>query len=200
DFALLGTNDVTPHWFDAAQSWLRPTAEGWLALGRETAVHPLWQSLLAEWEVVAQTDAYTLYRLPAVAETAVPLAEFSSDEGKIALLEGEVGAETAVAPGAAFTLATRWRQESAPQPVKLFVHVVDEAGQIVAQWDGLGVIWQGWREGDTLWQAHTLTLPAATTPGVYQVWVGVYHPTSGVRWQTAVSDRFLLGSITVTDK
>ncbi|MEZ4641262.1 MAG: hypothetical protein R3E31_00720 [Chloroflexota bacterium] len=37
-------------------------------------------------------------------------------------------------------------------------------------------------------------------PGVYQVWVGLYHPTSGVRWQTAVSDRFLLGSITVTDK
>ncbi|MEZ4641261.1 MAG: hypothetical protein R3E31_00715 [Chloroflexota bacterium] len=81
-------------------------------MGRETPIHPLWQSLLAEWQVVAQTDAYTLYRLPAVAETAVPLAEFSSDEGKIALLEGVVAAETAVAPGAAFTLATRWRRRA----------------------------------------------------------------------------------------
>lgn len=199
DFALLGTNNVTPHWFDAAQSWLMPAAaQGWLALGRGTAVHPTWQPLLAEWDMAAQTATYTLYRLPALAQTAAPLAQFTNENNRITLLDGAV--EATAAPGGALTLTTRWLQQGAPQPVKIFIHVMNGDEQIVAQWDGLDAAWAGWRSGDTLWQAHTLILPADTPPGVYAVWAGLYHPDSDVRWQTAVADRFLLGSITVADQ
>ena len=64
DFARFDTNAVTPHWFDAGQSWLFPAeVSHWLVLGRDTAVAPQWQSVLTDgYELIAEQDNYRMYR------------------------------------------------------------------------------------------------------------------------------------------
>ena len=88
-------------------------------------------------------------------------------------------------------LTTRWRNDSGPMNLKIFVHLLDGSGQIVAQWDGLGVAWEGWRAGDTLWQQHTIELPATLPSGQYQLRAGLYQPQTGSRWLTAAGADFI---------
>jgi len=58
--------------------------------------------------------------------------------------------------------------------LKLFVQVLDEAGGVRAQYDGLDIPTIGWQAGDLLAQLHTLSLPADLSPGRYWVQIGAY--------------------------
>jgi hypothetical protein len=78
------------------------------------------------------------------------------------------------------TLTLHW-QASAPlsQDYTSYVHLIDPAGQTLAQSDHLpggdfypSSLWQG---GETLRDQHQLAIPATAQPGVYQVQVGLYH-------------------------
>ncbi|HEX6386621.1 MAG TPA: phospholipid carrier-dependent glycosyltransferase, partial [Anaerolineae bacterium] len=199
DFSRLQTNQITLRWFDAAQSWLLPYGDNrWLALGQATSLHPAWASLLrSDYEPVAQSELYSLYRQVAPAESAMEtaLARFAAGEGQVTLLDVSALPEIA-APGQTITLITRWRQEATPQPLKIFVHGLDAGGQLVTQWDGLGAAWAGWRQGDVLLQAHSLLVPVGTH---LAIWTGVYDPASGQRWQTAGGDRLYLGQIEIAN-
>jgi len=206
DFDLLSTNSVTPHWFDAGQSLLFPRAgDGWLALGQNSTVHSRVAGEIAGWDKVRDTDEYTLYRIPDFINLdPIRLITFSSEDGSIHLVQSGWDART-WRPGEMFSLETHWLKEAPPVPVKLFVHVVDDAGRIVAQWDGLGAAWEGWRAQDVLIQFHELQFPDTMPDGTYQIWAGVYDPGSGQRWSVdnapeALVDednRFLLGTVTV---
>jgi hypothetical protein len=70
------------------------------------------------------------------------------------------------------------------QPLKIFVHALDADGRLLAQWDGLGANWQGWRTGDTLVQVHTLPWPDDALPEPVLITTGLYNPQSGERWLT----------------
>ncbi|MCA9933843.1 MAG: glycosyltransferase family 39 protein [Anaerolineales bacterium] len=193
DYALLGTNDVSMHWFDPAQSLLLPAGEStWLALAGETAV-PIPN---LPTPVLTATN-YVLYHMPPLPETAVAQAAFTHNEGQVLLLDVEGVPETAVATNT-LQLTTHWLKNAPPQPIKIFIHLTDAAGSIVAQWDGLGAPWQGWRAEDHLWQTHTLALPADMAPGSYQLWIGLYDPDTGTRWQLAsAADRYLLDTLEI---
>jgi hypothetical protein len=202
DYARLGSNDVTPHWFDPAQSLLIPPGENrWLALRRDATVAVNWAPLLDSWAAEVVTDGYTLYRLPAEdAATGAPEERLNNGTGEVALTSatwqpGKVTAADDV------TLETAWRKEAPPQPVKIFIHLTNAEGQIVSQWDGLGVAWEGWRAGDGLRHVHHLAVAEETQPGTYGFWAGLYHPESGRRWQTAGGDdRIYLGEVEVVDE
>ena len=56
--------------------------------------------------------------------------------------------------------------------------------QIVAQWDGFGAAWEGWRQGDTLLQIHELSLPEEALQTPLKLVIGLYNPLTGERWQT----------------
>lgn len=210
DFALLRSNDVRPHWFDAGHSWLLPAGDDgpgapsgpdrWLAVGLDAPLHPHWAPLLAaHYEQTGASEGYLLYRqtsappLPAAAA-----ARFNRQESELSLLAWSDIPAT-LAPGDELWLELAWRQDGPPTPLASFVHVVDSGGAIVAQWDGLGAHWRGWRPGDVLRQLVPLPLPTGLAGGSYTVWTGLYDPANGERWQTGAADRLRLGQFQVMD-
>jgi 4-amino-4-deoxy-L-arabinose transferase-like glycosyltransferase len=112
-------------------------------------------------------------------------------------------AEEPPAAGEPLALLTYWQvvQEGA-RPLKLFVHVLDGAGQLVAQDDGLDVRVPGLRAGDSFAQLHTITLPPELPPGRYALQIGVYDAQSLERLTVPVTpdlvvDRVLLRAFTL---
>jgi hypothetical protein len=78
--------------------------------------------------------------------------------------------------------------------------MTDVEEKIVAQWDGLGAAWEGWREGDLLVQAHEIPVPQNISEGSYQLWTGLYDPETGTRWQLeSGDDRLLLGELQIRE-
>lgn len=95
-----------------------------------------------------------------------------------------------------------WQVQQPPQgEVKIFVHLLDEAGQIISQHDGLDVAWQWLQPGDVFAQLHTIPLPADLAAGSYALQLGLYHTADGARLPLAVAntttDRVLLQTIEV---
>jgi hypothetical protein len=68
---------------------------------------------------------------------------------------------------------------------QVFVHLLDAAGDIVAQHDGAPAMgdWPttAWPPGSLVTDLHTLKLRADATSGPYRLAVGVYEPVSGRR-------------------
>lgn len=90
------------------------------------------------------------------------------------------------APGDAVPITLFWQsQVNLDRNLVVLVHLTDEAGNIVAQADGVPVnglrLTLSWRAGEVLVDEHTLQLPAELAPGAYQLWVGFYDPDSGAR-------------------
>lgn len=196
-FAHLGTNDVILHWFDPGQAIVLPSGSrpSWLVLDGSD-VHPLLEPFLnfdaANPTVVG--DGYRLYPVqPDVPNETNGEETFSFHEGSAAF----TGKAELLRDGTTLTALTAWHQQGQPQPVKVFIHVLDEFGQIVAQWDGLGAAWEGWREGDTLMQVSELSLKDVA-PGNYHVVAGLYDPESMERWRsTSGEDALELGMVLV---
>lgn len=72
-----------------------------------------------------------------------------------------------------------------PGNVTAFLHVYDEAGQLVAQKDGVPLAglfppW-AWQPGDRVRDVRLVTLPEDLAPGMYTVSVGWYNADSGER-------------------
>lgn len=195
DFARLGTNQVTPRWFEAGQAVVLPAGDAplWLLLPAEGDVADALRPFLEYGpEPVAVGDGYRLFR----ATARPPAAErtLSLDGHKIAFGDDSWARQD----GRAIDTLTIWRQEGAPRSIQLYVHVLDRSGQLVAQWDGLSAAWEGWRLGDTLAQLATVTLPESAPPGAYRVVAGLYDPLTNQRWRFADGqDGVELGQFTV---
>jgi hypothetical protein len=84
----------------------------------------------------------------------------------------------------ALELAWLARQEMADS-YKVFVHVIDDTGQLWAQADRRPVHYLSntnrWWPGQLVLDAYRLPLPAEMPPGRYQVRVGLYNERDGVR-------------------
>jgi hypothetical protein len=67
----------------------------------------------------------------------------------------------------------------------VFIHLVNEAGQIVSQVDAIPVggarPTTGWRAGEVVADAHSLPIPTDLPPGRYALNVGLYNPDDGAR-------------------
>ncbi len=90
-----------------------------------------------------------------------------------------------------------WRAETPiPTSYHAFVHLVDEAGNILAQSDGVPAGWTrpttGWLPGEYIVDVHTLTLPAELPPGQLTFRVGLYDPVTGSRLRTDGADAALI--------
>ena len=181
DFALLQTNDVRLRWFDGAQAVVVPDggAPVWLVLAGDEALHPALRPFLSnEGAAVAVGDGYRLYRAEAWSPPAGRPMQLDGHAVAFGGGEAEIGEQTV-------DVVTLWRQGGAPRPAKVYIHLRDESDQIVAQWDGLGAAWEGWREGDTLVQTASVPLPGDLPPGVYHIVAGLYDATTNQRWRFA---------------
>ncbi len=87
---------------------------------------------------------------------------------------------------AAVELTLYWQAKSEPETGWfVFVHLVDAAGEIVAQRDfvpaeGLRPT-TGWRANEVIDDRHQLPLPADLPPGIYTIRVGLFEPDSFAR-------------------
>lgn len=127
-------------------------------------------------QLLAQSD-WLLAELP---ETAVPAGHRFADDVTL------VG--YAVAPGEGETLlVTLYWQAARPLPenATVFVHLLDESGNLIAQHDAAPV--QNsypltiWPTGVLIADSHPLTAPAEQA-AAFQIAVGLYNPTSLARW------------------
>ncbi|MCS6801475.1 MAG: glycosyltransferase family 39 protein [Chloroflexota bacterium] len=133
------------------------------------------------------------------ADLAIPLA---APFGDLAVLRGWEADRLTAPAGQAFTIRLVWQARRASHtPLKVFLHLVDQTGRVVAQRDaepGDGR-WPttGWLPDQVVIDRALVTLPTTLPPGEYGIVVGLYDPVSGERLPTSGGDSLRLGTITV---
>jgi hypothetical protein len=93
------------------------------------------------------------------------------------------------------------------QSYKVFVHVLDSAGRLVAQDDSLPVLWtygtDRWEVDELVIDFHSMVLPSATQPGAHAIQVGMYEEATMNRLAVLspagvpVADQVLLAEFTI---
>lgn len=104
----------------------------------------------------------------------------------VAELVGYALDDTALRPGQTLRLTLVWRSlGEVDTSYKVFVHVTDEAGNIVAQHDSapaLGTLpTDVWVSGEYIEDVHPISIPANLGAGTYTIRVGLYNPATGQR-------------------
>jgi hypothetical protein len=98
------------------------------------------------------------------------------------LLNGYDLSSTTIHPGETLSVTLHWQAIQPPSTsLHVFVHLLDEEGQLIAQHDGpprLGLYptW-AWTSQETIVDVHPVQIPAAVE-GVIRVSVGLYSPAS----------------------
>jgi hypothetical protein len=170
---------------------------------------------LLVWGAVAEVDSqssFTSYRLSddtavryalehldatVTLPDGVPATLPVSFDGRLVLL-GYEWAGRSPAPGGSLTVLTYWRVETPPPAsLKIFVHLLGQPGEPVAQGDGLGSPPHGWEAGDLIVQKHVLSFPNDLVPGLYELHLGVYNAPAGPRLPVAGADQLLLPPVEV---
>ena len=164
--------------------------------------------------VVGQEPALELGRVRIVGERSFALPEMST---RIDARLGEgielLGADlppAEVRPGEALPLRLYWRADAPQEDFKVFVHLVGQDEQIIAQEDARPAGWQRptttWTVGEIIADEYALAVPDETPPGAYRLYVGMYHATSfqrlpirtpGMLGDSVADDRLLLQQVTV---
>jgi 4-amino-4-deoxy-L-arabinose transferase-like glycosyltransferase len=102
-------------------------------------------------------------------------------------------------------ILTAWRvlSESNPGSTAIFIHLLDEHDQIVAQDDRLGVPRHTWQPGADFVQVQRLNIENVP-PGKYRLALGLYDRADNGRWAAtdrsgqALGDRIIVGEIEMT--
>ena len=196
----------TAGWLIAAASGLIALVGAWRIRHTEPVAHaapakPSPVSLRADWPVIAVSGGLT-----ALALLLQPLGLFhySSQDGRldlpavdhyvnfgdqIALLGYNTVTETA-APGDTLELTLYWQAlRELEIDYQVFVHVLDSAGELVAQSDKLNpgdFPTRRWPLDKYVPDAHSLALPADLPPGDYTVATGLWVQSEG--WRLPVFD------------
>jgi hypothetical protein len=127
--------------------------------------------------------------------------------GRIDLLGYDVEPVVRLGESVEVTLYWQARQEMEIS-YKVFVHLYDTEGNIVAQQDrvpGLGARpTTAWEVGEVLGDRYTLSVSSQSAPGTYRVAVGLCDPNTGQRLRVHApdgerlsQDRILLGTVEV---
>jgi hypothetical protein len=219
-----GSNDLRLRWFDPQTSFVLPEQPGWVVsvsrnqvfpgTGRQGKCEKKPGFSLAPPDPKAHAaylNAISNLNAPVWRSAAlVPSSDESLEPLALPLSLGEqlefLGYELespATDPGRV-SIETFWRVTARPDGSRaIFVHLLAPDGQVVAQWDGLDIAVEGWREGDTLMQGASFELPGDLAPGQYWLQTGVYNPATGERLavlgETVTEDRILLCDVTQSE-
>jgi hypothetical protein len=106
--------------------------------------------------------------------------------GDVGTLIGVDIEKTQLKLGEPFTLTLYWKAATtAPIDYKVFTHLLDANGQVIAQNDSPPVNGDrpttGWLKGEYLRDPHTLTFIRSDYTGAATLEVGLYDPESGAR-------------------
>ena len=128
------------------------------------------------------TPSFAVYALPESPPVAAWPARMDFGAPPVIRWEGfSPGDPLQSAPGGNLELFTSWEAlDSLPADLAIFVHLIDSAGAIVAQHDGLDAAAETISPGDRILQRHVLSLPVQLA-GDYQLVMGLYRRDSGER-------------------
>lgn len=217
DFQLPTKHDVK--WVDRAYSIVWPERSGVLI---SPAYSPIDPTLRDRWlpapSFVSRFEdgspAFEVFEL-AAAPTVEPAAITVGDgqrqntpidfNSTLTLLGYEATSTAKPCEWAQFWMYWRVKQDLNGQqlPLSIFVHLLDQTGELKVGRDLLGFPSAGWRAGDGWVQQNDLQLPCTIEPGTYQLEIGVYSQADGSRWQvidaagTNRGDRVLLSTVEV---
>ncbi len=97
-----------------------------------------------------------------------------------------------IQPGEEWAMVTYWRVVTDDgTPLKIFVQVLDDSGNVRCQYDGLDVPTIGWHTGDLLVQHHPVPIAGDIEPGRYWVQLGVYDSRTMARLPITVNDEMV---------
>ena len=127
--------------------------------------------------------------------------EMGGSGSRVRLLGYEL-AEGHAAPGDELQLTLYWQAlDPLESDYTVFVHLLDEAGQIRGQGDGPPVggfqPTAFWDPGEVIIDGHSVTIDTDAVPGTYRLAVGLYLPSSGQRLEGSDGDHVLLGEVQV---
>jgi hypothetical protein len=105
---------------------------------------------------------------------------------------------TDVHPGGHPELTLYWTaRERQAHPAKVFVHLFDSSGKLVAQHDAVPANWgyptTDWQPGEVVRDRVRLALPGDIAPGTYHIFVGMYDEATGERLPLSVQGQRLSG-------
>ena len=121
------------------------------------------------------------------------------------LLQGYDLAPMQTVSGSDVQLVLYWQVSQQPAlDYQVFIHLRDEGGDTVV-WADSSPAWygprpvSGWQPGETIQDAHTISLPADLSPGRYRVVIGLYDWRTGERLPLAsdIGDEITLGTLDV---
>ena len=125
--------------------------------------------------------------VPPLSEPSDPPAQVREVPlGEVMILESAGLARTSLKRGELVHLPLVWRPQQAQAiDYKLFVHVADENGKPVAQWDGYPCLntarTSQWPVGEAIEDHVLMRIPEDVPPGSYSLLVGLYDEATGER-------------------
>jgi mannosyltransferase len=137
-----------------------------------------------------------------------PSVEVDAHFGEVIRLLGYAASGDSFAPGDIVPATLFWEAETpVPDRYKVFLHLVDDHGQLVAQLDteprdGLAPT-SIWQPGQVLRDRYGVLLPGDLPPGEYTLVAGLYHLLTAERLPvtlngTPAGDHVVLGAVSVT--
>jgi hypothetical protein len=128
-------------------------------------------------------ERLVLFAYPSdLANQAVKMGEIYGDQ--ITLVDLAYPAQASA--GTALPIELHWQTLARlTKDYHVFIHLVADEGQIIAQADGQPALWTRptttWVVGETIVDRHGLWIPPQTAPGDYELRIGLYYPTEGKR-------------------
>ena len=125
---------------------------------------------------------------PLWAPEGTPMEAPVAFDGRIKLL-GYRLAQDSASPGGEISLVVAWKiAGDLKPPIASFVHLIDETGHPIAQYDGWGSAIRGLEVGDVIVQHVRLSVPPGTEAGAYRLQLGIYSRDTMARWPVHLSD------------
>jgi 4-amino-4-deoxy-L-arabinose transferase-like glycosyltransferase len=181
----------------------------WIVLGDSAANDPA--GLMTQWLAGHAYQAWSTWYGPLQlflygpgAETTNTLPFQASQaiwQGGISLQEYRV-LDSAVPLGQILRLELRWQaDEPVTERYKVFIHLLDSSGQVVAQRDGEPASGTrpttAWIPGEVISDKHGLWLPGDLPAGDYRLILGLYNPETGDRLQVCCPPNDLVSLATL---
>jgi len=185
-YLYLAPRSRDAQWYDARHAVVWPRSAPWTALvSTSTPTTSDIQPLLvdARGEPYAPDGLFAFMRLEG--DTIPPWQppnRFDAMFGDALVLEG-YAIDGTIEAGAKPHLRLFCRATASPgRELRLFVHLEDGAGRVLAQDDVLGYDAREWRPDDRFISFHDLQLPSELPSGTLRLVVGLYDAASGERF------------------
>lgn len=179
-------------------------APGWNSHGEEISLVDLRQRLADTAVFVFDLSANNFFNLSSAWQPERPLlSDPLASFGERALL-----IDTAVTQKTGqdeIDVILRWQAlATQDSPLTAFIHLYDQAGQLVAQHDGPPaqnfVPFTAWQPGDIINDTHLIPLDTILSPGSYTLAVGLYDPLTGQRLGATAAGTSLQDNVYIIDK